>query len=328
MIVKDWKTSTLTAIVVLIVFAAVIHLPFNLNSFYGEQDAARLVSDALLWLKTGMRTSSISQYRYYTSPGYIWLATQVITLSGLTGIHPALYLNALNMATAVVIVIPAFLFYKGLVGHENAFLSTIILSVIPAFWVAGLYGFPHLPALFFILCALLFYDRFLTNGGLNWKRFLVIALLLTAAILLKADIYLSAITVFSLNIHRRQTSWRQLFIAALLLAVPVILIFMVSAGLLASSPSTVKYLAQWNREFEIYSSDYNFRETVKGVFMSMGVVSIPVFLLALILLMRSKRYSLALLMIVWAALPLLMWASRSGDSSRHHFQISVPIALA
>lgn len=324
----SWKTSTPFALAILVVLAGLIHIPFQFNSYYGEPDAARLVNDALLWLRTGMRTVAFSEYRYYTSPGYIWLAKQLIPLSSLSGGHPALYLNALNQVVIILIVIPAFIFYRRLTDHLTAFLSTVVLSFIPAFWMSGLYGFPHLLSIFFMLWAILLYDQYLTgSSSFGWQRLIPVVLLLTASVLFKADIYLSAVVIVGLNIYRQKLMRQQLLVATGVLLIPVLISLAISKLLLWGAPSTVTYLQQWNQEWGVYPSNYYLRGNIEGIFMSMGALSIPVFLLSFIYLARSRRYSLALLLFVWAMIPLLFWSSRAGDSSRHHAQVSLAIAL-
>ena len=45
------------------------------------------------------------------------------------------------------------------------------------------------------------------------------------------------------------------------------------------------------------------------------------------MLVRARRYALAVLLTAWAALPVAFWVVRPGDSARHHFQSTIPVAL-
>jgi hypothetical protein len=45
------------------------------------------------------------------------------------------------------------------------------------------------------------------------------------------------------------------------------------------------------------------------------------------MLARARQYALAALLLTWAALPVAFWIGREGDSARHHFQSTIPIAL-
>src|SRR5215470_14342936 len=140
------NTSPARCISFLMLFAAIIHVPFFLGALFGEQDTARLVIDAVIWLKTGVRSETLSEYRFYISPGYIWLAKEIVRLSEYAAIHPAIILNALNLLGAVVIIIPVFLLFSKLTNKQTAFAAVIVLSMMPVFWQAGFYGFPHLPS--------------------------------------------------------------------------------------------------------------------------------------------------------------------------------------
>jgi Dolichyl-phosphate-mannose-protein mannosyltransferase len=312
----------------LIGLAVAIHAPFHFGSHYGEQDAARLVNDALIWLKTGVRTVSLSEYRFYISPGYIWLAKQAVSLAKVTSVHPALYLNTINMCVAVLVVVPLFFLFRGLVGLESGVLSITFLSLIPTFWQSGLYGFPHLPALLFMVCALWAYDLYLTNQEEQRIRNLILmGLLLTISILLKADIYLSTVACLGLLIYRHRFSRKDLLLLGGVLSLPVILSGVLSQSLLANSPSTITYLTQWNSQYDLAAERLLSVDGVRGLMMSMGILSVPVFLVALVFWVMRKRYSLALLLALWATVPLAFWVFRAGDSSRHHFQASVPVAL-
>src|SRR5919107_2946007 len=82
----------------LVLFALVVHLPPQMDGLYGEPDTARLVNDALLWTRAGVRDSAFSQYRYFTSAGYIWLVTQLLPVARWLGVPIAAVLNALNLA--------------------------------------------------------------------------------------------------------------------------------------------------------------------------------------------------------------------------------------
>ena len=321
------RVSVRATILILIGFATIIHLPFHIGSLYGEQDAARLVNDALIWSKAGLRTELLSEYRFYISPAYIWLVKQLLFVADSQSVHPAFYLNTLNLLGAILIVIPTFFFFKRLVSHQSAFLATLFLSVVPTFWQAGSYGFPHLLSTLPMICAFLVYDHYLAAQTPKVMSLILITGLLTASVLLKADIYLSTIVFLGLIIYRRRLSWRYLLIICAVVSVPVVTSVAVSESLLKNSPSMVEYMANWNQEYVPHAAQFFSRDGIKGVTMSMGIVSIPVFIVGLVLLAKRKQLRLALLLLLWLAVPLSVWIFRTGDSARHHFQSSFPIAL-
>jgi len=129
-------------VLLLVVFAAAIHLPFNFGSVYWEEDLARMVVDALIWLKTCTRPMAVAEYRYFVNPGYIWLIKELVKGSGGSAETMALWMNTLNPICAVVLVIPVYLFGIRLLGRLPALLGTILFCMMPAVWVSGAYGFP------------------------------------------------------------------------------------------------------------------------------------------------------------------------------------------
>ena len=65
---EAFTAAGLAALLAAMVCAVAIHLPAPMSFYYGEPDAAMLVSDALLWVRGGIRTSAVSEYRYYSRP--------------------------------------------------------------------------------------------------------------------------------------------------------------------------------------------------------------------------------------------------------------------
>lgn len=321
------RQAVALSIVILMLLAALIHIPFFFGNVYGEQDTARLVNDALIWEKAGIRTEAISEYRYYICPGYIWLAKQIVVVSQVTSVRPAFFLNLLNLIAVVVIVIPVFLLFRRLAGFESAVLGTFFLLFVPTFWQSGLYGFPHLLALFFVVSALVFFDRYLLDEKKNTKNALFTGSLFIIAALLKADIMLSAVAMLGMLLYRKCFSWRQILVACGLVAVPVIVGVTVSEVLLASSPNSAEYMVQWNSQYSVSLWRFFSVSSLGGVAMSTGLLSVPVFLASMLYLLRKGDFFLVLLLITWFGIPLAFWVSRIGDSSRHHLQSSLPLAL-
>lgn len=319
--------STVLSLTILLVVAAFVHVPFYFGHYYGEQDAARLVSDALVWQKAGIRSEAISEYRYYSSPAYIWLSMQAVSLSEVTAKYPAYYLNMLNLLVAIIIVVPLFFFFRRLSDHRSAFLATFLLLFVPAFWQSGLYGFPHLLSLLFLVCALLIYDMHLTDNSITLSNMTMTGMLILISVLLKADIFLGAIVVVLLPIYRKRVSRQNILWALGLLLVPVFVAFLVSKVLMSGNLPPTEYMMQWSTQYNVSISRLFSLRTIGGITMSMGLLSIPVFIMSLVWMLRRNRFSTAVVLAIWFAIPLAFWASRVGDSSRHHLQSSLPLAL-
>jgi hypothetical protein len=314
----------------LMLVALAVHLPARLGELYGEPDVARLVDAALLWKRAGVRTEALSQYLYYTSPAYIYLIT--VLLPGTIGsLAPAAAaLNTINLVAAVVIPVPLYLLFRRIAGHPAALIATLLLTLVPAFWQGGLYGFPTLLAALFIVLAAWLFDRWLAGDGGDGAASptLVACLLcLTAAILLKADVYLSAVALWGLLLYRRRWSWRTVALLALTEAAPIAVWYGVARGLLQASPGALVYAGTWTRTFPAEPGPAFTREHAVQLVKSFGALTLPVFAVALLLLVRSRRYALAVLLLTWASLPVAFWFVRPGDSARHHFPSTIPVAL-
>lgn len=321
---------TATILLGLMLFALAVHLPSRFGDLYGEPDAARLADSALLWARAGVRIEALSQYLYYTSPAYIWLIT--VLLPGTRGsLAPAASaLNAINLLVAVIIPVPVYFLFRRIAGAPAALLATLFLTLVPAFWRGGLYGFPTLPAVLCMVIAAWLFDRWLTeDGGPHARVPTIVAcwLCLTAAVLLKADIYLSAIALWGLLAYRRRWSWRTVALLVILQAVPIAVLYGVARGLLQASPGALVYAGTWNRTFPAETGSAFTREHGLQLVKSFGFLTLPVFGVALVVLLRRRRYALAALLVTWAVLPVAFWFVRPGDSARHHFQSTVPVAL-
>jgi hypothetical protein len=320
------RTATWTVLAALMVLAAVIHLPFHFGSSFGEQDTARLVNDALIWSKAGIRSESLSEYRFYVSPGYIWLAGQVHRAAE-TPTATTFYLNTLNTAGIIAIVVPLFLLFRRLIGEPGAIVATALLSIVPSFWQAGLYGFPTLLALFFLVCALLVYDRYLTNER-RFASLAAVTALLTCSVLLKADVYLATCVFLPLMLHRARLTRKELMLGAVVLLVPVAVTFGLARLLLADSPNTVEYMAAWNSQYRPYPGRFFSRAGILGLLKSMGAFTVPLFAISIAYLIVGRRWSLVVMLCFWAAAPLAFWVFREGDSARHHLPASLPMSIA
>jgi 4-amino-4-deoxy-L-arabinose transferase-like glycosyltransferase len=326
------ETSPRTAAILLglMLFALAVHLPARMGDLYGEQDLARLVNSALLWTRAGVRTEALSEYEYYTSPAYIWLITLL-----LPGTHGALApaaaaLNTINLIVAVVITVPVYLLFRRLAGAQAALIATLFLSIMPAFWQGGLYGFPTLPAALFMVLAVWLFDRWLVgDGGPRARAPALVAccLCLTAGIVLKADVYLGAVALWGLLLYRRRWSWRNAAVVALAGAAPVAILYGVSTALLQQSPGAFVYAGTWSRSYPVEPGTALTAANALQVVKSFGLLSLPVFAVALVMLVRERQYGLAATLLTWAALPVAFWIGRSGDSARHHLQSTIPVAL-
>jgi hypothetical protein len=311
--------------------ALLLHLAAPMHSYLGESDSVAFVTDALLWVKGGIRSNLVSEYRYYTSPGYIWLVTRLLPdASSATVAAAATVMNRINVAMSALIVVPFFLVARRLIGARAAAMATLLVSFVPTFWQGGEYGFPTLPAEFFLLWAIWGFDRWLASERPRrhdawWLVFVEMCLLVT--VLLKVDVYLGAVALWGLLALRRCFTWSNAMLLVVIGVVPVALSYAYSSALLVNSASTATYVGAWETKFPLDPTQALSWSHLLQLAKSMGVFTLPLFVVALAWLVKDRRALLAALLAAWAATPVLFWYFRVGDSARHHVPASVPVAL-
>ncbi len=316
-------------VLLLVIFAAAIHLPFHFGSIYGEEDLARLVIDALIPLKTGSSTMAATEYANFISAGYIWLIRELVKVAGGSTEAMAFWINTLNPICAVLLVVPVYLLGARLLGRMPALLGTLLFCMIPTAWVSGLYGFPSLLSLFLVVAALVLYDLRLTRPPLgNLALHLVLVeILILGSILLKADFFLSYIALFALVWIRQGVNYRRFAEAAALVAIPLLL-----ALFLFRSPNEALgfIMRHWNPQYGRPSLLASLSHPVHRLaFISgMGKGSVPLFFVALVVSGLQRRFSYLLLFASWVFLTMGYWFVQPTDDARHYLPDAVPIAFA
>src|SRR5690349_19945452 len=92
-----------TALAVLALAGLAVRVATWFGPLYGEWDLARILVDAELWWRGGIRGAATSEYRYYVSPGYVAFALQVGRVAEATCIHAGYILNAVNAIASVAL---------------------------------------------------------------------------------------------------------------------------------------------------------------------------------------------------------------------------------
>ena len=318
-----------TALLGLLMLAAAIHLPFYFGARYGEDDAARIMVDALLWLKAGVRSIQFSEYRYYISPGYIWLTTRLLSVFGSADAAMRV-LNALNLGMSILVVVPVFNLLRRRVPLTAAYCAVVYLLFIASFWVGGLYGFPHFLAFGTMAVAIDLYDRWALDEFVIGRRadLVLITALLLVTVLLKADIYLSAIALPVILLERRRVSWETILVSAIVALIPVLIAVGCARLLLAGEADVATYAGSWERQYPAGASILHNTDHTVTLLRNFGVFTWPLLVLALKHAHEERRWRDLFFVALWAFLPTFFWAFRPGDSARHHVQPLLPVVLA
>src|SRR6185503_5886682 len=123
-------------------------------SYFGEDDAANLVNDAIFWRFSGAPALDLMDYRLRTSPLYIHALERALRLGMPVAALPwAMTLTSI-IASAAVLVTSYFLF-RSLAGRSAAAVATGLLALTPGMWLGATYGMAHIPGLAFMMASLL-----------------------------------------------------------------------------------------------------------------------------------------------------------------------------
>jgi hypothetical protein len=303
------------------------HIPVFFNGHLGEQDTARLMNDALLWAKGGVRLFELSEYRYLTSPGYIVLVRALFELPFVSSKWVAPLLNALNPIACGAAVLAAYALFRHYLDHRAAFWAAVVLPFIPAFWIGGMYAFPSALALAAMLMALVTLSGQDTDAISSVKQSALAVLLLTVSIMLKADIYLSTIAAPLIYFHQRPVSLQSISKLTLMLALPVGVLLTSALALMPDAPNLIEFARQWNEQYAVQPPRVFSSIAPASWLRSFGFVTLTATAAGVAAaLVRGRRLGPSLV-IVWLVPPLAFWSTRPFDSARHHLPSTVPAAM-
>ncbi|MEM7541268.1 MAG: hypothetical protein AAF384_06720 [Pseudomonadota bacterium] len=317
------------ALGVIVLAGLILRLLTPFADVYGEPDVARLVVDAELLRKGGVTTQLISEYRYYVSPGYIFLALGAGIAADALGIHVGYLLNGINALTFVVFGVAAYFLIARLTDRTAAFFAATSLLFMPVVFWGGAYGFPSLISVLALTIATLLYDMRLTDQhwlGRHGDLVIIVALLIGAA-LLKADMYLAAIGLIALQLHRRGWHSRELAFLIAILGIAPIVTIMVGKTMLAGDAQFTQFATGYQKKYGLelwraYSWWY-----IEGWMMAFGLFATPIAVIGAIRMLLTGHWRLIAALLMWAGAPFLFWYFRIGDSMRHHLPEALPIAI-
>jgi len=283
----------------------------------GEQDAGRLINQAASWQKMGVFPDP-DAYTRRVSPGYLHLLRAAIDWGLPVADLPAL-MNWANVIVGSLALIPMFLLWRDLVGQSAAAAATLLYAATPTFWLANIYGMPHLPALALFLLSLLLFTRALRRTG--WRYLLRIAaasVCMVVACIMKADIVMCSGALLGILLLERRCGLRNLLAAAALPIVGVALTLVYAKLAIPTAASTAQSAVGWSKRFP-----FDARALYDVQQMGIMVFSVgPVFFAALaasavFCAVRKKHRRVLLLAALWALPPMLFWGLKLGNSARH-----------
>jgi hypothetical protein len=302
-----------------------IHAKYRLSGF-GEQDAARLTHDIIIWHLRGQIISYESTYRMHTSAGYIHVLKLALD-HGLPIARLPRAMNWLSVVLGTTCSVVLYALFRQFSAPRYAALAIFMYAATPGFWLANVYGMPTIPALCGFSLSLLCFVRVSRLPKLlsPWLPVLTLASFacLFWAMSFKADIMLCTGVFVAVALSVRGARLRLLALASLIVLGTVIANNRyVHAVLIPASPgeSTRAFLKSWNAQFPFKlealldpGNNQTIVHCVGGLLFSLLVLSV---LASLAQGGRARRLALGAL--AWAGPPVLFWGLQYGDSARHN----------
>lgn len=304
-----------------------IHAAFIIHGL-GEQDAARLTREAIVWAEVGQMPAI--GYTPRTSPLYIYWMKEMLSL-GL----PPLWLPAVMNWTSVVLgslaLIPLYLLWRRVVSPSAAAIGLVVYSFMPAWWLGNIYGMPLVPAFFCFACSLLLFARWVGLGSSSSdlksqiSNLLPAAILAIMAVMLKADIVLCYGTFLLLAVWARPIRIQNIIAA---LAIPPAAVLATTQYTKAIGPRVIYSTEAWSKRWGFTWDVLTVWDNVRVPLVAAGLVLAGIIAVLILYSLVMRRHTAVLwLILVWGAPAILFWCSKPGNSARHMMASYAPLAL-
>jgi hypothetical protein len=319
--------------------AFAVHWHFRLSGF-GEQDAARLATDALDWHFNGPLDLAKVDYRLRTSPLYIQ-GLKLALDSGLSLRSLPRFMNGFSVLSSSACLVGLHLLFRQLATPAIAATATFVYSLTPCFWLGSIYGMPTMPALTLLVFSALAFGEAADQASLRSPRFggflALSALLAALAFSLKADIALSSGVLLLPLIARDRL--RPALLACIPLIVGIGTLFTLSYANHLALPAVEAAKGDGNAPpgfFESWSARFPFKWSLlvdpKNNAPITHAVGSVLFVLCVLALLHGalgdrKRRFLALGAAIWGLVPLLFWGFKIGNSARHNLPAFPPLVF-
>jgi len=316
-----------------------LHWHFRISGF-GEQDAARLATDAINWHFERSIDMTKVDYRLHTSPLYIHGMKLLLDHGLRLGSLPS-FINGLSVLASSACMVGLYLLFRQLSTPAIAAAATIVYSLTPCFWLGSVYGMPTLPALTLLVFSALAFGKAADQSSLRSARFagfLVLSTLLAAlAFALKADMALSSGALLLVLIARDRL--RPALLACIVLIVAFGTLFTIGyarhlsvpvvEAAVSSTHAVGGFLESWNGRFPFKWSLLIDPKNNAPITHATGTLLFAVCVLALLqgaLGNRRTRW-ITLGAAAWGLAPMLFWGMKPGNSARHNLPAFPPLVF-
>ena len=327
---REW-----VVVAILICISIWFHAKFRLHGF-GEQDAARLAKDAIVWHLKNQITSLESTYRMHTSPAYILLLKKFMDFGMPIARLPKL-MNWLGVIFGSLCSAALYGLFRQFSARRYAALAIFLYQMMPGFWLSNEYGMPTIPALCWFALSLLLFVRASRLPQLRgyWLAVLILGSFLCAVLALafKADLVLCTGAFVVAALVPRGRRFIMLALASFVVLGSVFVTTTYSKHVLTPVPETAAttgaFLKDWSAQFPFKTAALLDTANNQTIVHCAGGVLFMVLVLAVVsaLVTGGRPARLAVAALIFGAPPILFWGFLFGNGARHSVFGMAPFCL-
>jgi hypothetical protein len=318
----------------LLLLASAVYLSMVYKDTFGESDSYRMLVGIIDSITYDKPLGARKLYGSNISFGYYALLDifRPIFKSNLALIVP--FMNYINAAFAILMVIPFFFVVKRYWGTVIAVFANILLILLPVWRVTGQYAHPMSGSvlLMFIGLALIGYRSFLSSLRSGWNKLIGLDVLIVAVFALCLMFRLDGILMFPLIpacLLLENYPWKKIVFPAILYSFFPVIIFKVIQSQLAyikteANGGIFEQLLSWNNPARYV--DYFLHGTLLFIY-SLNPLLCLVFFISCIYLISKRRYSDLLFILPTVLLNYIFWLPNASPA-RHFIYLSPVVAIS
>jgi hypothetical protein len=319
-------------LILLLIISAASHFPFVLEGI-GEPDSARIATVVIDRISNGANGPLVNFYHTDTIPLYVLSLSWVMKLYSQDFTYLPLIMNYTNAIFSSLIIVPSYLLIKRLFRNSRvAFYSVMVFIFAPSFFLASVYGAPHLIALFFFFVSAYLFLLWIDDSSIARRHcwLLLSSAAFTLTILFKSSIILGCGIYPGILYIRRVKDKRKILFSLIYLCLAFFIFIFLRQHIIEPSAESITsrsgFLAYINY-FLIDPTPSVIIRQIKPAILGAGIFSSLLGVISFLFYLLKKRSDMLIFMITWTALPNLYWISIWGNNARHHLIAVLPLLV-